>query len=282
MSPTFVLIHGAFCNSYSWTPLQRELAMLGHRSLGVDLPGHGFPSNIPAAYQVPQDPAALATTPSPLAGVRLADNVRHVTEIVRRAAEHGPVVLAGHSRGGLTLTGVGNAIPELVSRIVYVSAWCCVDLTPHEYEQTPEHGPNPLAGAASLAVANPAELGAIRINWRAAAGDALSALQAALFADGTEDDLRSFLNVMDTDENLDVSGPDDRAHADTWGRIPRTYVRLTEDRGVPIRLQDRFIAEADRLTPDNPFDVRSIASSHLKALLHPAELARTLADAALK
>ncbi|WP_163508726.1 alpha/beta hydrolase [Fodinicola acaciae] len=280
MTPIFVLVHGAFCNSASWLPLQRELALLGHRSLAVDLPGHGFPPAIPAAYQVPQDPAVLATVASPLADVRLADNVGHVVETVRQVAAHGPVVLVGHSRGGLTITGVGNAVPELVSRIVYVSAWCCVDLTPREYEQEPEHGPNPLVGVMSLAAADPAEIGAIRINWRAAGPDEISALRAALFADGTDDEVRAFINVMDTDENLDVGGADDRAQAGTWGRIPRTYVRLTEDKDVPIALQDRFIAEADRLTPDNPFDVRAIRSSHLKALVHPAELARTLVDAA--
>ncbi|NED79175.1 alpha/beta hydrolase, partial [Streptomyces sp. SID11233] len=39
--PTFVLVHGAFANSFSFAPLQRELALRGQRSLAVDLPGHG-------------------------------------------------------------------------------------------------------------------------------------------------------------------------------------------------------------------------------------------------
>jgi pimeloyl-ACP methyl ester carboxylesterase len=44
MSPTFVLVHGAFANSFSFAPLQAELALLGHRSAAVDLPGHGSSS----------------------------------------------------------------------------------------------------------------------------------------------------------------------------------------------------------------------------------------------
>ncbi|SEB61223.1 Alpha/beta hydrolase family protein, partial [Streptomyces sp. 2131.1] len=48
---TFVFVHGAFANSFSFAPLQAELALLGHRSLAVDLPGHGFEATFPAAYQ---------------------------------------------------------------------------------------------------------------------------------------------------------------------------------------------------------------------------------------
>ena len=55
MPSTFVLVHGAFANSFSFAPLQAELALLGHRSAAVDLPGHGFEATYPAAYQAPVD-----------------------------------------------------------------------------------------------------------------------------------------------------------------------------------------------------------------------------------
>ncbi|GGV37056.1 hypothetical protein GCM10010182_71560 [Actinomadura cremea] len=109
-----------------WASVQRELALLGHRSFAVDLPGHGLDAQYPVAYQAPQDLAAWATEPSALSGVTLRDNVDMVTGVVRRLAEHGPVVLVGASLGGTTITGVGNEIPDLVNRLVYVSAWSCV------------------------------------------------------------------------------------------------------------------------------------------------------------
>lgn len=61
--PTFILVHGAFANSFSLAPLQAELALLGHRSVAVDLPGHGFGATFPASYQAPQDLSALAGEP---------------------------------------------------------------------------------------------------------------------------------------------------------------------------------------------------------------------------
>ncbi|MCP2164568.1 alpha/beta fold hydrolase [Goodfellowiella coeruleoviolacea] len=278
-TPTFVLVHGSNANSFGWAPLQRELALLGHRSLAVDLPGHGAGAHFPAAYQAPQDPAELATTPSPLAGLTLEAGVEHVIDTLRRVREHGPVVLVGHSRGGLVITQVANTAPELVDRLVYISAWCCVDLTVGEYMQTPEYATSALAHTAGVLVGNPAELGALRMNWRTADPELLAALKTAMLADGTDTEFRTYLNLLEPDEILSA-GEDHQGRADTWGRIPRSYIRLTGDTSIPLALQDRFIKEADALTPDNPFDVHSVDSSHVRFQLHPAETAAILAGLA--
>jgi pimeloyl-ACP methyl ester carboxylesterase len=67
--PTFVLVHGSGSSSFMWVPVQRELALLGHRSFTVDLPGHGIDAQYPGAYQAPQDLDAWAIEPSTLAKV---------------------------------------------------------------------------------------------------------------------------------------------------------------------------------------------------------------------
>ncbi|MFF1919329.1 alpha/beta hydrolase [Streptomyces sp. NPDC058221] len=279
--PTFVLVHGSFANSFSFAPLQAELALLGHRSAAVDLPGHGFEATFPAAYQTPQDLDALAAEPGSIKGVTLADNAARVIEVLERAGRNGPTVLVAHSRGGITATAVANARPELIDRIVYVSAWCPVDLDVGGYYAQPEMADVDTSGFAGTLVGNPAELGLLRTNFRTADPLALAAFKEAFAADLTDDEFRTFLNSFQPDENLDAGTSADRAQAATWGRVPRTYVRLAADASVPTAVQDRMIREADALTPGNPFDVRTLQGSHLHWLVHPkpaAELLAALAD----
>ncbi|MGP3752585.1 alpha/beta fold hydrolase [Streptomyces sp. IBSNAI001] len=278
--PTFVLVHGAFANSFSFAPLQAELALLGHRSVALDLPGHGFEATFPAAYQAPQDLDALAAAPGSIKGVTLADNVARVTEVLERAKRNGPTVLVAHSRGGFTATAVANARPELIDRIVYVSAWCPVDLDVAGYYAEPEMADVDPGGFAAALVGNPAELGLLRTNFRTADPKTLDAFKQAFAADLTDDEFRTFLNTFQPDENLDAGTPDDRAQAATWGRIPRTYVRLAADASMPPAVQDRMIREADALTPGNPFDVRTLEGSHLHWLVHPRPAAEVLASLA--
>ncbi|MCX4670199.1 alpha/beta hydrolase [Streptomyces sp. NBC_01381] len=280
--PTFAFIPGGSSNAQAWGPLQNELALLGHRSYAIDLPGHGSSADRPAEYhRSPQDLKALAVAPSPMKGISLDDNVRHVVGIVSRLAAHGPVVLVANSFGGITLSAVGNAVPELLHRIVYISAACPTGFTTPDEELHPaEHDGNLLdAAVAKIAVGDIAAQGFARFNWRAAHGDpALFAeLKAAVMADGTDAQYRALLDGMDPDESYDVLGPDSVIRADRWGRVPHTYLRLTEDRSIPLHVQDRMIEEADQVTPDNPFDVRSLAASHVGYFSRPREFAEILA-----
>ncbi|MEV6425746.1 alpha/beta fold hydrolase [Streptomyces sp. NPDC051662] len=280
MRPTFVLVHGAFANSFSFAPLQAELGLLGHRSIAVDLPGHGFAATYPRAYQAPQDPAGLATAPGAIKGVTLADNAAHLIGILERAKRNGPVILVSHSRGGMTATVAANQRPDLIDRIVYVSAWCPVDLDVNSYYAEPEMASVDATGQVAAMVGNPAELGLLRSNFRTADPGVLAAFKAAFLADGTDEEFMVFLNTFQPDENLDAGTPDDRAQPDTWGRIPKTYIRLAEDTSVPVAMQDRMIREGDALTPQNPYDVRTLTSSHLKWLVDPVPAARVLGEIA--
>ncbi|MEV5826155.1 alpha/beta fold hydrolase [Spirillospora sp. NPDC052242] len=274
---TYVLVHGSGTSSFMWASVQRELALLGRRSFAVDLPGHGLDAQYPVAYQAPQDLDAWAAEPSTLAGVTLQDNVDAVTAAVRRLAEHGPVVLVGASLGGTTITGVGNQTPELVSRLVYFSAWSCVSrANPIEYMQEPEFADNLMAPLAALNIGDPERLGVGRANYRTADPEMLAALKAATMADVTDERFRAFLNILQPDESMTVMASDARVRADTWGTIPRTYVRLTEDRSIPVAMQDRLIAEADALTPGNPYDVRTLDTSHAGFIFRADEVATLL------
>lgn len=266
MTPTFVLVHGAFCGAAVWSPLVRELTLRGHRALAVDLPGHGL------SAVVPDGPGA----PSGMAGIGTADDVAAVTEVVARAARNGPVVLVGHSRGGLTVTAVANAVPDLLERVVLVSAWCCAGRPQSAYAALPEYADNlldPLLGG--LLAGDPGALGAIRVAWPEG-GDLLDGLQAALLADGTRAELRAYLHLQDTDEALAIDEVATQVDPASWRTLPHTYVRLLRDRALPLALQDRFVADTDALLPGNPFDVHDLDCGHVRVQLHPEGLADVL------
>ncbi|WP_229798374.1 alpha/beta hydrolase [Planomonospora parontospora] len=281
-APTFVLVHGSGSSSFMWSSVQRELALLGHRSFAVDLPGHGLDAQYPVAYQAPQDLDAWATEPSTLAGTTLQDNIDMVVDVVRRVAGYGPVVLVGASLGGTAVTGVGNTIPDLVDRLVYISAWACVQRSnPIEYMQEPEFGDSLMPSLAAFNVGDPTRLGVGRANYRTADPALLTGLKAATMADVTDEQFRAFLNILQPDESIAVMTADARGHADTWGTIARTYIRLTGDRSIPVAMQDRLIAEADALTPGNPYDVHTLDTTHAGFVFRAAEVAAILDKSAV-
>jgi pimeloyl-ACP methyl ester carboxylesterase len=277
--PTFVFVHGANCNSFFWTPLIRELAFRGYRSVALDLPGHGLDAALPSSYQAPQDLEAFAAEYSHLAEIRLRDNVKHVVGALGRVAHYGPVILVGHSLGGLTITGVGNMAHEQLEygRLVYLAASCCVELPSLScYWETCEAQSSLLNNIPT--VGDPTSTRATRINWRSADPEFLQKVKDALMAEGTDEQLRTAINLLEPDESITVvEDTDAQVDARTWGKIPRTYIRATCDRAMPLELQDRMIREADDLTPDNKFHVHNVDATHLGIqLLHVSEIANIL------
>jgi pimeloyl-ACP methyl ester carboxylesterase len=270
MTPTLVFLHGTNSSSYSWSGLVAKLALRGHRALAVDLPGHGDEGFFPRSYQAPQDSGGLASEPSPLARLALDDYVERVVEVVRRAHRHGPVILAGASQGGVSVSRVGNAVPELLDRVVYVAAYCCVELPSMvDYLATPENRDSLVANVTAAAVADPAVLGVNRINWRTADPAVIDGIRDCLAGGFTDREMGHLLNILEPDEPAAIPVSEARGEAHTWGRIPRSYIRFSLDRLIPPALQDRFIAEADRLTPDNPTDVHTVAAPHVGPFHRP-------------
>jgi pimeloyl-ACP methyl ester carboxylesterase len=101
--PDFVLVHGAFSDSSVWANVTAPLIAAGAKVTAIDLPSHTASDNS----------AAGKTT--------LADYVESVKAVV--AAASGPVILAGHSLGGMTITQVAQALPEKIAALVYVCAF---------------------------------------------------------------------------------------------------------------------------------------------------------------
>jgi pimeloyl-ACP methyl ester carboxylesterase len=91
MSPTIVLVHGAFADSSSWDGVVGPLADEGHHMIAAANPLRG-----------------------------LAADAEAVSDVVRSI--DGPVVLVGHSYGGSVITNVAADAGEITG-LVYVSGF---------------------------------------------------------------------------------------------------------------------------------------------------------------
>jgi pimeloyl-ACP methyl ester carboxylesterase len=261
--PPLLIVHGSHGSGGAYLPLVSELVQRGRVAFTVDLPGHGAEGYFPVWFQAPQDLHAMTTEVSPIAGISLQDNVDRVVSVLRRT---GPAILVGHSLGGATVSAVCNAVPHLVQRAVYVSAYCCTVLkTVAEAFQCKENADSlmlkfPPTADGAVALAN-------RFNWRTNDPEVLALLREAYMADGTDAQLRAAIGGLQPDEPYGVSLSDCSLQPSTGGRVPRTYVRFTQDRAMPLALQNRMISDAGR------FDVHDVAASHFGVMTKAAELA---------
>ena len=98
---TFILVHGAFQDGASWAGVARGLTAAGHTAIAVTLPGHG--------------------DGKPAGKVTMADYVATVEAAMDGAK--GPVVLVGHSFGGMVISAVAEAEPSKIASLIYVAAY---------------------------------------------------------------------------------------------------------------------------------------------------------------
>nr|WP_237536613.1 alpha/beta fold hydrolase [Streptomyces sp. SID5785] len=272
---TYVLVHGTHSAGAFWTPIARELALRGHRVVMVDQPRHGAEAFVPEAYQR-QDLAAMAEEPSPLKGLGLDDYEARVAGIVRQAARNGPVVLVGHSLGGVSVSRVGDAVPHLLQHICYMAAFCPSRVLPTADACTAAPENANAVSPVELTVGDPDRLGVLRLNFRTGVSGELALLKEMICADYPDADFRRILAGLQTDEPVTAYAGRAVGRADAWGRLPRTYLRFGRDRTIATALQDRMIAEADAATPGNRFRVHDFPTASHVGPLDPTPVADVL------
>jgi pimeloyl-ACP methyl ester carboxylesterase len=103
---TFLLVHGACHGGWCWERVTPLLAAQGHRVLAPDLPGMG------------EDKTPLEAVTAELWTQFLVDVITGESE---------PVVLVGHSRGGMQISAAAEALPDRIRKLVYLAAFVPVD-----------------------------------------------------------------------------------------------------------------------------------------------------------
>lgn len=269
----FVLVHGAWHGSWQWAATQRALAGLGAASVAVDLPGHGFDAPLPSGYLRPGQPDLL-TEKSRLADVTMDDCADAVLDTLHQVRRYDRVVLVAHSAGGGPASLAAERAPELVDRIVYVTAYVPAGRPRFvDYLAAPE---NATARGQSLNLGDPEALGAIRINPLSPDPAYVEELRQTHYHDTPADCFDRWRSALSPDLPLALPSAPVPLTGARWGRIKRTFLRCAEDRALAPATQDLMIAEADRAMPGEPFTVHTLPGSHSPFTARPRELAEAL------
>lgn len=237
----FVLIHGSWHGGWCFDPVAQILRAAGHRVDAPDLPGMGG------------DEAALRAVT--LQG--WADFAVERCRAMKAALDGGPVVLAGHSRGGLVVSQAAETDPAAMDALVYI----CAMMLPSGMSRA-EFKALEAPNAAFDAIITPVHSGA---------GTVIDAGRAApVFAHlSPPDQVAAMLPRLLTEPHGPRSTPLQLTPA-RWGSLPRTYVECTEDRTIPIASQRLMQARVPGAK------VVSLAADHSPYLSQPEALAAAL------
>lgn len=274
--PSFLLLHGAWHGAATWRHLQPLLEARGHIVRAYDLPGAGIHAKaLAASHRQPHDAAAFASEPSPNAGVTQADRTQAaigwIEDMHRQTGL--PVVLVGHSMGGLTVTAVAESRPERVSAAVYLSAYM---LPPGELPAAVRGHPS-MSGSliGALAKGDPRKTGAARIDPRDPDPAYRELLRRGFYGQIGDASLDEELAFIHCDEPLAVLTVPSPMTRERFGSVPRHYFRALEDEAVKPDAQNRMIAAVDEAM-GNRTVVHTLSSGHSPHVTHSLELAAQL------
>ena len=241
---TYVLIHGAWHGGWCWNKVVPLLQQEGHRVLTPDLPGHG------------QD-----TTP--LSAITLQLILQRLTDLLDSEVE--PVILVGHSAGGLHITTLAHLRPQKVKTLVYLSA----------YLLPPGSAFNVFEEEDSESILLPSLL---PDEQRHALLVKPEAVKALFYADCTDEDVAWATQLLvpeplfiPVQEEAPVSSPS----AGTAGsEVPRVYIECLQDKALgPATQKKMYTALPCR-------KVYSLPTSHSPFISAPEQLAACLLDVA--
>jgi len=237
--PLIVMVHGGF----HWGGcFEKVVNLLGQRGYAVVTPdnlSHGYDAT---PYNSVKD---------------MGDYCSPVERIV--AAANAPVVLIGHSLGGLTLSYLGEKYPQKIRRLIYLSAIMC----PHgesllsymaldrnlTFKLPPVFDRSGPADGMTLKMSDP------------------SLLKSVFYGDCSDRDVRVALANLNVTDPLAPWQWISTITPRNFGSIPRLYVECSEDSAIPLNLQRRFQQDVPGAM------VRTLTTSHSPFFSHPDAVA---------
>jgi pimeloyl-ACP methyl ester carboxylesterase len=232
---TYILIHGAWHGGWCWHRIVTQLERGSHRALAPDLLSLGRDRTLPGS-------------------VTLADWTHQISMLVDAAPE--PVVLVGHSRGGIVLSEVAERRPDRIRTLVYVTAFLLEN--GRSLQQVAEVHPESLVGPNMMLDVS---RGCVEFRDEAA--------RETFYGECTDEDV-ALARALLVPEPLAPLGTPIRVTDASFGRVPRVYVECSRDRAMTLGMQ----REMQAALPCRA--VFSLDTDHSPFLSRPDELAAAL------
>ncbi len=232
---TYVLVHGAWQAPYVWDAVSTDLKNNGHNVIVVQLPGHGTDNTAPHTLTI---------------------DVYRDKVIEAMSAVDGPVILVGHSMGGMVVTSVAEKSPSKISKLVYIGAYL------------------PTSGQALVELVGEdadSQLGMYLIESE----DKLTIdvqrdnLTRLFIDDGSQQAKDEMVTNYRAEPSIPLINPVTITSAN-FGSVNKVYIKTLQDIVISPKLQDRMIASAGITT------VYTINTSHSPFLAQPEKVSELL------
>ena len=232
---TFVLVHGAWHGAWCWYHIIPRLQRAGHRVIAPDL-------------------ASLGRDKIPAAEITLERWTRDVCAILDAAPE--PVILVGHSRGGIVISSVAEQRPERIRTLVYVAAMLVPNgKTLFDVRAQIENLPY----TTNLMMSEDESTTSVRTE----------AIQQIFYGECSEEDV-TLARLWLLPEPVRPNATPLRLTDERYGRVPRVYIECQRDRAILPALQRKMYADLSCRK------VLSIDTDHSPFFSRPQELTEYL------
>ena len=206
--PTVVLVHGAFEDAQVWQGVKQGLKADGYDVVAVNLPGR--PS-------------------SPLPVNQVSLDLYRETVLQAMTSIKGPVVLVGHSFGGVTISNVAESVPAKVKSLVYVAAYLPKDgeslFTLATSDKDSKVGPH-------LQIQK--DKGIASVDYSA---------RAELFANDAPPEIKKVIPDLIIDEPVAPLATPVHLTAQHFGKVDKMYVHTAKDEVVSPSLQKKMVEQ---------------------------------------
>lgn len=225
------MIHGAWHGGWCWDKVSRLLEKEGHSVVAPDLPGHGKDK-------------------TPIGEITLKAYADRVCRIVNAQSE--PVILVGHSMGGIVITQAAEQCAGKIKILVYLTAYLFENgEIPSEFGQRDTESLIP-------SIVEPAE-NQISLFLKE------EGIKPCFYHDCSDEDVDRAKSLLVPQAILPLMTPLNTT--DVFDRIPRVYIECLEDRAI----SDFFQKEMYTKLPCEK--IFSMNTSHSPFFSAPKELA---------